>query len=54
LNYYIVITVIKLVDITINKVFLGFMVLNIGITTITRLNSILNIIKYNIIYLYKQ
>jgi hypothetical protein len=46
--------VIKLVNITINKVFLGFVALNIGIATITRLNLMLNIIKCNIIYLYKQ
>ena len=46
--------VIKLVDVTIDKIFLGFIALDIGITTITRLNSILNIIKCNIIYLYKQ
>jgi hypothetical protein len=54
LNYHIIITVIKLVDITINKVFLRFMALDIGIAIITRLNLMLNIIKYNIIYLYKQ
>jgi hypothetical protein len=54
LNYHIVIIVIKLVDITADKVFLGFMALDIGITIITRLNSMLNIIKCNIIYLYKQ
>ena len=53
MNYYIVITVIKFVNITVDKVFLGFVALDIGIATITRLNSILNIIKYNIIYLYK-
>ena len=53
MNYYIIITVIKFVDITTDKIFLVFMVLDIGITTITRLNSILNIIKCNIIYLYK-
>ena len=46
--------VIKLVDITIDKVFLNFLVLDIGITIITKLNSILNIIKCNIIYPYKQ
>jgi hypothetical protein len=45
--------VIKLVDITIDKIFLGFMALNIDIIIITRLNSMLNIIKCNIIYLYK-
>jgi hypothetical protein len=45
--------VIKFIDITINKVFLGFVALDIGITTITRLNLMLNIIKCNIIYLYK-
>jgi stringent starvation protein B len=54
LNYHIVITVIKLIDVTVDKVFLGFIVLNIGITTITKLNLMLNIIKCNIIYLYKQ
>jgi hypothetical protein len=46
--------VIKFIDITADKVFLGFMALDIGIATITRLNSMLNIIKCNIIYLYKQ
>ena len=54
MNYYIVITVIKLIDVTVNKVFLGFIALDIGITIIIRLNSMLNIIKCNIIYLYKQ
>jgi hypothetical protein len=54
LNYYIVIMVIKLIDITVNKVFLNFVALDIGITTIIRLNLMLNIIKCNIIYLYKQ
>ena len=53
MNYYIVITVIKFINITVDKVFSGFMASDIGITTITRLNSILNIIKCNIIYLYK-
>ena len=53
MNHYIVITVIKFIDVTVDKVFLGFMVLDIGIAIITRLNSMLNIIKYNIIYLYK-
>jgi hypothetical protein len=45
--------VIKFIDITINKVFLGFIALDISIIIITRLNLMLNIIKYNIIYLYK-
>ena len=53
MNYYIIITVIKFVNITVDKVFLDFMVSDIGITIIIRLNSMLNIIKYNIIYLYK-
>ena len=53
MNYYIIITVIKFVDITVDKIFLDFMALNVGIAIITRLNSILNIIKCNIIYLYK-
>ena len=53
MNYYIVITVIKFINVTANKVFLGFMALDIGIATITRLNSMLNIIKYNIIYPHK-
>ena len=53
MNYYIIITVIKFVNITVDKVFLGFMALDVGITTITRLNLMLNIIKCNIIYLYK-
>ena len=44
MNYYIIITVIKFVNITVDKVFLGFMALNIGIAIITRLNSMLNII----------
>ena len=46
--------VIKLIDVTTDKVFLGFIASNIGITIITKLNSMLNIIKCNIIYLYKQ
>ena len=53
MNYYIIIMVIKLIDVIADKVFPGFMALDIGITIITRLNSMLNIIKYNIIYLYK-
>jgi hypothetical protein len=53
LNYYIIITVIKFVDVTADKVFLGFVALNIGITIITKLNLMLNTIKCNIIYLYK-
>ena len=53
MNYYIIIIVIKFIDITADKIFLGFMALDIGITTIIRLNSMLNIIKCNIIYLYK-
>jgi hypothetical protein len=46
--------VIKLINITTNKVFPGFVALDIGIAIITRLNLMLNIIKCNIIYLYKQ
>jgi hypothetical protein len=53
INYYIIIILIKLVNITIDKVFLSFVVLDIDITIITKLNSMLNIIKCNIIYLYK-
>jgi hypothetical protein len=54
LNYHIIITVIELVDVTADKVFPGFIALDIGIIIITKLNSILNIIKCSIIYLYKQ
>jgi hypothetical protein len=46
--------VIKLVDVTTDKVFPGFIALDIGIAIITKLNLTLNIIKCNIIYLYKQ
>jgi hypothetical protein len=54
MNYYIIITVIKFVDITVDKIFLGFVALDIGIAIITKLNSMLNIMKCNIIYPYKQ
>ena len=53
MNYYIVITVIKFINITADKIFPGFVALDISIAIITKLNLILNIIKYNIIYLYK-
>jgi hypothetical protein len=45
--------VIKFIDVTADKIFLRFMALDIGIAIITRLNLMLNIIKCNIIYLYK-